>query len=202
MSESETKPDLGLMLYDSLPEGFEAGLLEGLAGDGLTLRTLRIPGGPFAGIELYLPAAAMLFIATGYLNGFLQKAGEDHYELVKQAATKLWKRASSLQVTRIGSKGKVSDTGFSLAYAIMGEVAGGLRFKFIVRTTIEETEADAGVRAFLDLLLALQSGELSQADTQALLTYQPIGGTVLVTFDPHAKRIVPVNAFDPEAAQS
>lgn len=201
MPESEAKPHLGLMLYDSLPDGFEAGLLEGLAGDGLTLRTFRIPGGPFAGVELYLPTAAMLFIATGYLNGFLQKAGEDHYELVKQAAAKLWKRASSLQLIRVGSKGKLSETSFSLAYAIMGEVTGGPRFKFIVRATVEEAEAEAGVRAFLDLLRDMQSGNLSHDDTQALLTYQPIGGTVLVTFDPHGKRIVPVNAFDSEMSQ-
>jgi hypothetical protein len=197
MSPVEAKPSIGFVLLNDLPAEFEAGLVEGLERDELNVRVLRVSGGPFAGIELYLPAAAMLFIASGYFSGFLNKAGDDHYELVKQAAKRLWARAGLLRVTPIGSgTKKTSPSRFSLAYAIMGEVADKLRFKFIVQMELDEPEADEAIRAFLDLLRDIHAGNVDEKDLEALLTYRPVGGTVLVTFDPKAKRIVPVNAFD------
>lgn len=193
----KTPPQLGVLLYDALPDSFEADLLADLATEGLNIPIQRIPSGPFTGIELYLPAAAMLFVTTAYFTGFLQKAGEDHYELVKRGAKALWKRASRLRVTQIASApGKISNTSFSLTYAIMGNVAPRLNFKFIVRAEIEEAEAEDGICAFLDLLRAIHADQISEADLEALLTYRPVGGTVLVTFDPKARQIIPVNAFD------
>jgi hypothetical protein len=197
MHAAESKPDISLILRDSLPAEFEAGLLKDLKDRELQVRVLRIPGGPFAGVELYLPAAAMLFIATGYFSGFLNKAGEDHYELLKRAAKKLWQRAARLRITPIGSgEKKLSNSPFSLAYAIMGEVGDGLRFKFVVRMELGEAEADEAIRAFLDLLRAIHDNAVSEEDMEALLTYRPVGGTVIVTFDPKEKRVVPVNAFE------
>jgi hypothetical protein len=198
MSDAPSRPDIGFMLYEDLPPDFDADLVEDLASDGLNVGTLRIPGGPFAGIELYLPAVAAMYIGGAYFTGFIQKAGEDHCDLVKLAAKKLWRRISLVKVEAIGTQGKVSSTSFSLAYAIMGEVTEGLRFKFIVRTTVEAVEAEEGIQAFLDLLRDIHAGNISEDDAKALLTYRPVGGTVLVTFDPKARRIVPVNAFERE----
>lgn len=196
MSVSEAKPDIGFTFYNTLPAGFETDLAESLCRERLSVQSARISSGPFAGIELYLPAAAMLFVATAYFTGFVQKAGEDHYELLKVAAKKLWQRASALRMTTAGSAGKVHQTPFSLAYAIMGEVSGGNRFKFIIRVELGETEAETGIRAFLDLLRDIHAGTMCEDDLNALLTYHAVGGTTLVTFDPKLGRIVPVNAFD------
>jgi hypothetical protein len=197
MDEEESKPNVGFMLYEMLPAEFEAGLVEGLAADDLDVRVLRISSGPFAGIELYLPAAAMMFIATTYFSGFLQKAGEDHYELLKRAAKKLWARARGLRITAVASSpGKLSKSPYSLAYAIVGEANEGLRFKFVLKMTVDEAEADQAITAFFDLLKDIHVGALGEENLRALLTYRPIGGTVLVTFDPKRKQIVPVNAFD------
>lgn len=195
--QDSTRPDIGLLLFDNLPGDFEDGLTDNLESDGLSVRVMRIPAGPFAGIELYLPAAAMLFVATAYFSGFFQKAGEDHYELLKQAAQKLWRRASRLRTTRVASApGKISNTPFSLAYAIMGTVQPGLSFKFIVKAEIDEVEADEGIRAFFDLLRDIHAGKIGEEDIKALRTYRLVGGTVLVTFDPKMRHIVPVDAFD------
>lgn len=196
MSDSVTKPDIGFMIYNTLPADFEADLAENLDRDGLSVQSVRISSGPFAGIELYLPAAAMLFVTTAYFTGFVQKAGEDHYELLKIAAKKLWQRASALRMTATGSAGKVSQTPFSLAYAIMGEVSDGHQLKFIIQVKLGETDAEAGIRAFLDLLRDIHAGTISEYDLNALRTYRAIGGTTLVTFDLKLRRIVPVDAFD------
>lgn len=195
--QDSTPPDIGLLLYDTLPDDFEEGVTDNLEREGLTVKVVRIPAGPFAGIELYLPAAAMLFVGTAYFTGFVQKAGEDHYELLKQAAQKLWQRTSRLRATPIASDpGKISNTSFSLTYAIMGAVRPGLHFKFILKTEIDVAEADEGIRAFLELLRDIHAGNISEENMSSLLNYRPVGGTVLVTFDSKTRRIVPVDAFD------
>ena len=108
MSNEEIAPDLGIMLYEDAPEGFEDEFLASVAAPGLSLRSHRLSNGPFAGIELYLPFAAMIYVATRYFEGFLTRAGEEHYELLSGAAKKLWRRARLIKVTPIGSRGKVS----------------------------------------------------------------------------------------------
>ena len=195
MSDRETKPDIGFITHNTLPADFDADLVESLEREGVSVRSVQISSGPFAGIELYVPAAAMLFVATAYFTGFVQKAGEDHYELLKDSAKKLWSRASALRMKAVGSTGKVSQTPFSLAYAIMGEVSDGNNFKFVVRVELDEAEAESGISAFLDLLRNIHAGTISDDDFNALLTYRAVGGTTIVTFDPKLRRIVPVDAF-------
>jgi hypothetical protein len=197
MSEERQRPIIGITLYDAVPDQFADGIIESFSAPGLDVDLQRISSGPFAGIELYLPAAVMLYIASGYFNGFLQKAGDDHYEVLKAATKKLWKRSAGLRVGAVGSAGKVSPSRkFSLAYAIVGQAAPRLNFKLILKADIDEAAAEEGIAAFLDLIRNLHAGTLSEEDLNALLQYRPVGGTALVTFDAIAKRIIPVDAFE------
>lgn len=190
------RPAIGLMLYEQLPAEFEGGI-EDLETAEVSVATMRISGGPYAGVELYLPAAVGLFVASSYFGGMLKKVGEEHYAALKKAAQRLWKRSSMLEVKAIGSTGKVStDPKFSLAFAITGEILPRLRFKLVLKLDIDEAEALEAIPEFLDLIRAILEDRVSEADLEALLTYQPVGGTALVTFDPVAKRIVPVNGME------
>lgn len=190
------RPTIGLMLYEHLPAGFEEGIADLEAAD-VSVATLRISGGPYAGLELYLPAAVGLFVASSYFGGMLTKVGEEHYAALKEVATRLWKRSSTLESKSIGSPGKVStDPKFSLAFSITGEVRPRLSFKLVLKLDTEEADALEAIPEFLDLVRAICEDRVSEADLEALLTYRPVGGTVLVTFDPVAKRIVPVNAME------
>ena len=76
---AENRPALAIVLSDVLPEAFGESLRERLAAPDLPVTVERMRMGPFAGLEVYLPSAVMLFVAAGYFNGFLQKLGEDHY---------------------------------------------------------------------------------------------------------------------------
>lgn len=60
-------------------------------------------------------------------------------------------------------------------------------------TDIGADVAVDAITAFLDLLRALRSGDLSLDDVVAFLTHRPIGGTVAVRCDPHGRPIVPIN---------
>lgn len=189
------RPDIGLLLYEQLPAEFEEGV-EDLETTEVSVATMRISGGPYAGVELYLPAAVGLFVASSYFGGALKKAGEEHYAALKEVAKRLWKRSSVLDVKAIGSAGKVStDSKFSLAFAITGEILPRLKFKLVLKFDTDEAEALEAIPEFLDLVRAILEDRVSEADLEALLTYQPVGGTVLVTFDPVTKRIVPVNGM-------
>lgn len=193
---STPRPDIGLMLYEQLPDEFEGGI-EDLETAEVSVATMRISSGPYAGVELYLPAAVGLFVASSYFGGMLKKVGEEHYVALKNAAQRLWKRSSVLKIRAVGSAGKIStDPKFSLAFAITGEILPRLRIKLVLKLDIDEAEALEAIPEFLDLIRAILEDRVSEADLEALLTYQPVGGTVLVTFDPVAKRIVSVNGME------
>lgn len=191
------RPDILLMIKDGLPATIEADVRAHLDAPGMILGVIRHPGGPYAGVELYLPTALAFFVAAGFFNGALQEAGKDAYVAFKGAAIALWRRASGLTLTAVGTSGKVSPTErFSLAYSITGEVVPGLNFKFLIQTEIDAETAEAGIGAFVDLIRDLLNDRLPEADVSALLTYKPVGGTVLVTFDAESRKIVPVNGFE------
>ena len=191
------RPDVLLMFQEGLPDDIEADVRAHLDEPGLNLAVIRHPSGPYAGAELYLPTALALFAAAGFFNGVLQEAGKDAYVAFKGAALALWRRASGLTVPAMGPAGKVSPTQrFSLAYSITGEVVPGLNFKFLIHTEIDAETAEAGIGAFVDLIHDLLNDRMAEADVRALLTYKPVGGTVLVAFDAASRKIIPVNGFE------
>jgi len=185
-------PVLGLVLSDVLPHDFAGDVEARLSTPDMPVRVDRMRMGPFAGVELYLPTAVMLFVSAGYFNGFLQKLGEDHYEVVKGAARSLFQRASALRLRMIGSPGKASSSGFSLSYSVTGELVPGLRLKLVLQTEIDGETGEKGVSAFLDLLRRIHLGDPSEEELAALLAYRPLGGVVVVTFDAATNTIVPV----------
>lgn len=189
-------PLLGLMLRDDVPEGFEDEFLRVSAASGHIVRTERITSGPFASIEHYLPSAVMLFIATSYFGGPIAKAGERHFERFREAVKILWRRSTLLRTGLIGTPGKVSSERiYSMDFSIVGAVAPKIRFKLIIRLDASEADGHEAIDAFFELVRHLHEGTLSDSDLEALLTYRPVGGTVLVTFDGGKKCIAPVNGM-------
>ena len=192
---------LGLVLSDALPPDFAGDMEARLSTPDMPVRIDRMRMGPFAGVELYLPTAVMLFVSAGYFNGFLQKLGEDHYEVVKGAARSLFRRASALRSRMIGSPGKAGSSGFSLTYSVTGELVPGLRLKLVLQTDIDGETGENGIGAFLDLLRRIHLGDPSEEELAALLAHRPVGGVVVVTFDAATGIIVPVSPPGPLAGR-
>jgi hypothetical protein len=194
--EALERPDIFLMLHEAVPNEVELSFRQKFHSSDVKIAIERNLGGPYAGIELYLPTTIALFIAAGFFNGFFQEAGKDAYVALKGAAVDLWRRSRSIRLVMIGTKGKVSSKHvYSLAYSITGAVVPGLNFKFVIKSDIDQDTAEEGIAAFLDLIDCLLNDRVAEADVSALLTYRPVGGTVLVTFDPEKRKIIPVNAF-------
>jgi hypothetical protein len=191
------RPTIALLLYEELPDDFESGIAEQLGSEDFTFDVLRIPGGPWAGLELYLPAAVGLFIASSYFGGIIGKIGEEHYLTLKDAAKRLWRQSSKLKIGMTGTPGKLAAAPkFSVAYSITGEVEPNKSFKLVLRCDIHGAEAEEAISAFLDMLRDLHTGALGEDDLAALRTYRPVGGTALVTFDPNTKQIVALNGMN------
>ena len=190
----QERPDLAISVYETTPLGFEDEFVQTVAKTGASVRSARVSNGLFLGLELYLPFAVMIYVAAKYFDGFISRAGETHYDAFVGAAKKLWRRARLIRVTPIGSAGKVSTTpAYVLSFSIVGEVAPGLQFKLVLRLDAGEAESEVAIEAFLKLIRDLHAGALTESDISALLSYDPIGGTALVTFDGETGQIVPVN---------
>lgn len=190
----QEKPDFMILVSEAFPSGFEDDLVAELDAGGAKAGSFRISAVPFAGLELYLPTAVVLFMASSYFSGAFQKVGEEHYETVKRVAKRLYQRVAGVRVTPVGTPGKLSPIRkYSLTYSIIGEIAPRLNFKLILHTEISNEDAENGVSTFLELIRDIHCDAIDPKDLEALLTYRPVGGTVLVTFDAEAGRIVPVN---------
>jgi hypothetical protein len=185
-----TRPPLAIALNPGLPDYIATDALDLLNDAGTPAALLCLPAGPYAGLELYLPNAVALFIASSYFGGTFKKAGEEHYAALKKAARMLYRRSSGITTAAVGRASEATRSGgFSLVYSIRGEVASGLSFNFVLVRDVNIAEADAGMSAVLDLLRNIHVGN---CDTE-LLVYQPIGGQAVVTYDAKLGRIVPVN---------
>ncbi|MFW2448854.1 MAG: hypothetical protein ACN4E6_16150 [Qipengyuania pacifica] len=197
IANERLQPTIALLLHEDLRDDFESGIAEQLGSEDFTFAVLRIPGGPWAGLELYLPAAVGLFIASSYFGGIISKIGEEHYTALKDAAKRLWRQSSKLKIEMTGTPGKLTAAPeFSVAYSITGEVEPNESFKLVLRCDIQGAEAEEAISAFLDMLRDLHNGALGEDDLAALRIYRPIGGTTLVTFEPNTKQIVAVNGMD------
>lgn len=191
------RPAILLGFLKELPDDIETDFRAALGDPRINLQIIRRAWGPFAGVELYLPTAIALFVTAGFFNGVLQEAGKDVYIGLKRAASALWRRAAGLGVSMMTSAGKTSSIQrYSLAFSITGEVTPSLSFKFLIQTELDPETAEAGITAFLDLIHDLLNDQVDEEDVNALLTYQPVGGIVLVTFDAASAKIIPVNAFE------
>lgn len=185
-----TRPPLAIALNPGLPDQIATDAPDLLSDAGTPAAPLRLPGGPYAGLDLHLPSAVALFIASSCFGGAFKKAREEHCTVLKKAAWKLARRSREISTAAVGCTGEVAGSdGFSLVYSTRRAVAPGLRFKFVLVRDVDISEADAGISAFLDLLRNIHDGD---CDTE-LLAYQPMGGQVVVTYDAKLGRIVPVD---------
>ena len=155
---------------DRSPAPLSLHLAEGIADSAVTYAQAMLKA---AGLELVVVRTppgtdAVLNVSAGLFTG--PQAAENLHLILTQAALAMWRAAP--------------------AFSIVGEYAQGLRFKLLIGTG----EAENAIAAFLRLIDDLVHDRVSEDDCKALLTWLPVGGTVLVTYDAATAKIVPVKA--------
>jgi hypothetical protein len=193
----QEQPHLMLMVEEGLPDLIATEFQAAIEKLDYDVTVVRKPRGPFAGVEWLMPTAIGLYVTARFFDGFIQEAGKDTYTAFKHSALSLWWHSKKLRIMPVGSAGKVSRTqAYSLAFSITGQITAGLRFKFMVQSDVGPESAETGINAFLELITDLLAHQIPESDLNALLTYKPVGGIVLVTFDADKRKIVPVDPFE------
>jgi hypothetical protein len=62
---------IGLMVSEGIPEAILEDFRAAIKHPALKLDIVKLPNAPYAGLELYMPAAIGLFVATAFFTGFL-----------------------------------------------------------------------------------------------------------------------------------
>lgn len=166
-----------------------------VSADDLDLQLAPRPfGGPYAGIELLLPAAFVVYVTKAYFDGFLGKAGEDHYAALVRGLALLRDKLAGIQTSVVGPPGKADpDQPFSLTYAVMAEAGEGYTFKFLFRKSLEPRLRGRELECFTSLLAQLHNGKLEEQTIERLGGVRVIGRTILLAYDSEADWIVGVD---------
>lgn len=170
-----------------------------VATQGLAVKAEERPeSGPFAGIEWLLPTAIMVIIAKPYFDSFFSEAGKDHYHILKKALVKLGQKflgKNASKTTLVYTKGKApsSTPKYSLVFSAYGEIKRGLRLKLLVKPDTDEGELERAIGAFISTLDSIHNGTYQPGQLEGFDGTKPIGGTVLVTYDCKASKLVVID---------
>lgn len=136
--------------------------------------------GPMAGIEAYLPTAIGLWLTAEYFAPMVNDLGKDHYTALKQAFSKLFVKADSISVSKLGSAGKVNvDNPYSMILSIEAQTEGRAKFKLLLPIGAEESEIGCAVDIFASFMRRFHSNQLSKQEKELVKSARVIGGCVI-----------------------
>lgn len=191
---------IGISYVESIPRDLIDPFLNEVSDDRIEIVEGRRPDAMlFASVEWFVPTAVFLYLSKGYFDGFLQAAGEDHYELLKKTIPRWFSRLSHIRVSYVASANKKlrDDNPFTGAISLMGEGEGNA-FKLMFRHEADETEIAQSIVAFLEFLRHFHSGKpLSDfiADFEPSERFERLR---LVYFDVEAQKL---RLLDPRPSQ-
>lgn len=157
---SDDSAVIGVSYVESIPRELIEPFLSAVIDDRIEiLEDPRPDAMLFASVEWLIPTAVALYLSKGYFEGFLQAAGEDHYELLKEAIPKWFNRLSHIRVSYLASSNKKlrADNPFTGAISLLGE---GKRnsFKLMFRNDADEAEIAQSIATFLEFLRRIHNG--------------------------------------------
>lgn len=198
-----TSPHIAIVHVDSIPEEIFSEFMRTISTERLKLDIeSREGGGIYAGLEWLIPAAVVVYIGKSYFDGFLKEMGKDHYSLLKAGLKALRQKllgSAAPQITVVSSAGKTSpNQPYSLAYSIMAEGNGSLRFKLLIQREISEHGYNEMFSAFLGFLEAYHSHALETEFSANLEALRASGGIILLAFNVETKAL---EVIDPISAE-
>lgn len=188
------RPDIVIAISEIIPDNITTDFTEALAAAGEAPAVMRTPPGPFAGLEVYLPAAVGVFIASSYFGGMLTKLGEEHYQVLKAATVKLWERTRPIRSFSVGTRAKVEAAErYSSVFAVTVEVRPQVRLKLVFEHDVDPAAAATAIYTLLDLARAANdAGEVGHAvDIKGELSF--VAGTAVVTSSVEPRCLIAVD---------
>jgi hypothetical protein len=168
---------------EGLPRELAEEFVQELDGSGLRVSHESRPPEPQAGIEWLLPTAVVLFFVQNYLGVFLQKAAEDHYELLKSAIMRLVRRTTGasreIRLTYHAS-GPNKISADPATFSIYVRTDSGATVKFIFEHSTPDEAVPDQVEGFLRIVARLESPLPPGADLNALAWARKDSGLPIV----------------------
>lgn len=190
------KAQIGVSRFDIVPEEIVAEFVDSLPPDHFDVKT-GTHGAIFAGVEWLMPAAIALFFVRAYFDSIFSEMGKDHYNLLKRGTLALYRRASALKLTRMGTAGKLSsDERYSMAFAVSVAVNESFVVKMLIQPALSETDAERAMNAFFELIESTSESTSAADVLEQLGRVRIIGKTILVAYDFQRSTLVAVDPID------
>jgi hypothetical protein len=176
---------IGVSYLESIPRVLIDPFVDAISDDRIEIiEEPRHDAMLFASVEWFIPTAVFLYLSKGYFEGFLQAAGEDHYELLKKTISQWFTRLSHIRVTYLASAGKKlrANNPFTGAISLLGEGKGGA-FKLMFRHEADEKEIGQSIVAFLEFLRRFHDGSTPSDFIADFDSSEPVERLRLIYFD-------------------
>lgn len=184
------QPDLLLVYEERIPEETFVPLIEEVKRTGASFRSEKIPSPePYAGMEWYVPTAAVLFIASSYFGGFFQEMGKEHYHSlkngIKSLKNKFFGPNPEHNYYSVGTNGKVAKKQiFSSGFSIYAKTKSGQTIKFLFFDKAADSLLEKTLNCYVEALaeyygpgeedyLSVQINKLKKVPPVLVVYYNP-----------------------------
>jgi len=153
----KTKPDIGIIYPNYLPENFGEIITQDIAHEKLNLYLERQEPRIYSSLELAIPGIIAAYILKPYFESFLKEAGKDHYNLLKLSLSKLLKLNKNvpveLQTSNLTPNKLDNNNTQSKSISIHIEIKDGRIIKLLFDNQLEVEDWIMALEKILDLVL-------------------------------------------------
>ncbi|PLR31674.1 hypothetical protein CYR55_20315 [Chimaeribacter californicus] len=157
--------------------------------------------GPFATIELAVPALVVIAFAQTFLAALVGELAKDTYEWLKQRLGHFGRQVISrerIEPTLYGRHGPITrENPYSLALSLEAEAGHGARFRLYLPRYEAAFGYEAAIGSFVDFVRDYHAGRVTLADL-GLDEEEPLyGNLIMVCYDEPARKLVWLDPIPP-----
>jgi len=115
---------IGISYQEDIPVEFIEEFIEAVSFPGLDIKHEPRERGVYANLEWAIPTLVIAYLAKPYFEGFLNEAGKDHYQLLKQGTLALFVRL-------FGEKPEKRPPRRTPLFSLVAKLEDGRSIKFI-----------------------------------------------------------------------
>jgi hypothetical protein len=151
---TKNKFDILFCAPDTLDDGFFEETQKLIGHSDLKLIIERQRPQLYASLEWAIPGLIVAYLAKPYFEGFLQEAGKDHYQIVRNWFKGLLRKAKTLGVTILVSGENKFDKTYaqSIAISIHFEMKNGRQVKLLFDNELSIEQWEAAMDKFSALI--------------------------------------------------
>ncbi|MEM7168744.1 MAG: hypothetical protein AAF530_01140 [Pseudomonadota bacterium] len=172
---------ISISYLDGIPLDFVDEFVSNVTEKNLVLQNECRPSSVYATIEWMLPSVIAIFISKYYFESFLKEAGKDHYYLLKDSISALFKKL-------FGSESELRPQKCSLLISIHSQSKEGRHLKFVFPEGVSQDEYGKMLESLFDLLIQHYESEHEEELTRLIDRVSISGGTIYIEYSTGKKK--------------